>query len=81
MDLTTEYANLINILDGYEIRELRAKLNTPQAEQMMQSLRIYVAAYLDTVENLDSYTRDTAENAWIDLMRMVDDDFQGLPEP
>ena len=72
MDRTTEYANLINILDGYDIPNLRAKLNTPQAEQMMQALRIYVAAYSETVQNLDSYTRDTAENAWIDLMRMAD---------
>ena len=81
MDFTAEYTNLINILEGYDIREVRAKLNTPQAEQIMQALRIYVAAYLETVDNLDSYTRDTAENAWIDLMRMADDDFQGLPEP
>jgi len=71
MDFTDEYTNLINILEGYEIRGLRDKLNTHQAEQMMQSLRIYVAAYLDTVDNLDSYTRDTAENAWVDLMRMA----------
>jgi hypothetical protein len=81
MDLMNEYNNAINILGGYDIRGVRAKLNTPQAEQIMQALRIYVAAYLETVDNLDSYTRDTAENAWVDLMRMADDDFQGLPEP
>lgn len=81
MDIMTQYANAINTLGGYDIREVRAKLNTPQAEQVMQSLRIYVAAYLETLENHDSYTRDTAENAWIDLMRMADDGFEGLPEP
>jgi hypothetical protein len=80
MDLTAEYNNAINILGGYDIREVRNKLNTPQAEQVMQALRNYVNAYLDTVENHDLQTRDTAENAWIELMRLAND-FEGLPEP
>jgi hypothetical protein len=80
MDLTAEYNNAINILGGYDIREVREKLNTPQAEQVMQALRNYVNAYLDTVENHDLQTRDTVENAWIELMRAADG-FEGLPEP
>jgi len=80
MDLTTEYNNAINILGGYDIREVREKLNTPQAEQVMQALRNYVNAYLDTVENHDLQTRETVENAWIELMRVADG-FEGLPEP
>jgi len=80
MDLTAEYNNAINILGGYDIREVREKLNTPQAEQVMQALRNYVNAYLDTVENHDLQTRDTVENAWIELMRSADG-FEGLPEP
>lgn len=80
MDLTAEYNNAIKILGGYDIREVREKLNTPQAEQVMQALRNYVNAYLDTVENHDLQTRDTVENAWIELMRAADG-FEGLPEP
>jgi hypothetical protein len=80
MDLTAEYNNAINILGGYDIREVREKLNTPQAGQVMQALRNYVNAYLDTVENHDLQTRETVENAWIELMRAADG-FEGLPEP
>jgi hypothetical protein len=80
MDLTAEYNNAINLLGGYGIREVRDKLNTPQAEQVMQALRIYVTAYLDTVENHDLPTQQTAENAWIELMQVADG-FPGLPEP
>jgi hypothetical protein len=81
MDYLAEYNDAMNTLNWFGIREVRDKLHTPQAGQIIQALRNYVNAYLDTLENHDLPTRDTAENTWIVLMRMVDDDFDGLPEP
>lgn len=76
-----EYTNAINLLGGYHIREVRDKLNTPQADQVMNALRDYVNAVLDVEANPTAYARDTAENTWIELMRLADDGFEGLPEP
>ena len=81
MDRMDEYTNAMNTLNCYGIREVRDKLNTPQAEQVMQALRDYVNAVLDVEANPTAYARDTAENTWIVLMRLADDGFEGLPEP
>ena len=80
MDYLAEYNNAMNILNT-NIREVRAKLNTPQAGEIIQALRDYVNAYLDSLENNDANIRETTENTWIVLMRLADDDFDGLPEP
>lgn len=55
MDLTAEYNNAINILGGYDIREVREKLNTPQAEQVMQALRNYVNAWIELMRAADGF--------------------------
>ena len=80
MDYLAEYNNAMNILNT-NIREVRDKLNTPQAGEIIQALRDYVNAYLDSLENNDANIRETTENTWIVLMRLADDDFDGLPEP
>jgi hypothetical protein len=80
MDFLNEYNDAMNRLNCYGIREVRAKLNTPQAEQVIQALRDYVNAVLDVEANPTQHTRDTTENTWIELMRVADG-FPGLPEP
>lgn len=81
MDHMDEYNNAMNILECYGIREVRDKLNTPQAEQVIQALRDYVNAYLYTVAHPhDVAARDATENTWTVLMELANDG-PGLPEP
>jgi hypothetical protein len=80
MDHMDEYNNAMNTLNCYGIREVRDKLNTPQAGQVIQALRDYVNAVLDVEANPTAYARDAAENTWIVLMELANDG-PGLPEP
>jgi hypothetical protein len=80
MDLT-EYNHAMNLLNSSGIREVRDKLNTPQATQVMQALYDYVNAYLETQNTQDRLVHEAADTAWTHLMRLADDDFDGLPEP
>ena len=73
MDYISEYNDAMNSLNWFGIPEVRDKLNTPQAGQIIQALRNYVNAYLDTIENQDSNTRQITEDTWVVLMRLVDE--------
>jgi len=79
MDHMDEYNNAMNTLNCYGIREVRDKLNTPEAGQVIQALRDYVNAVLDVEANPTAYARDAAENTWIVLMELASG--PGLPEP
>jgi hypothetical protein len=73
MDYISEYNDAMNSLNWFGIPEVRDKLNTPQAGQIIQALRNYVNAYLDTLENHDSNTRQITEDNWVVLMRVADE--------
>ena len=70
MDLT-EYNHAMNLLNSSGIREVRDKLNTPQAAQVMQALNDYVNAYLDTRNTQERHVHETADAAWTHLMRIA----------